>query len=135
MESTRSDSRARILVAEDDPAMRQLVVEALQKDGHIVEAATCGREALARVTLDELMDWQLDLIVSDVRMPGVTGFQILETLRATCRTIPAVLMTAFGDAEMRARAKKLGAVLVDKPFLLEELRACVGKLLDGRDAR
>ena len=130
---SRPPLKAKILVAEDDAAMRALVVDVLSKDGHDVEQAADGREVLARLANEPPDARALDLIVCDVRMPGVTGFQILEALRAAKRTTPFVLMTAFGENEMRARALKLGALLFDKPFPVDQLRACVSQLLARRE--
>jgi CheY-like chemotaxis protein len=123
---------ARILVAEDDAAMRSVVVDVLKKDGHIVEQAADGQEVLARLALGDQEAREVDVIVCDVRMPDVTGFQILEALRASKRTTQFILMTAFGDHEMRARALKLGALLFDKPFPVDQLRSCVAQLLAKR---
>jgi CheY-like chemotaxis protein len=121
---------ARILVADDDPSMRVVVAEVLAKDGHLVEQATDGRELLALLTVDAAQPY--DLIVSDIRMPGLTGLQILEALRASEQRTPVILMTAFGDEPTRARAEAFGAVMLEKPFTMEELRAWVGRLLTRR---
>jgi DNA-binding response OmpR family regulator len=125
----------RVLVAEDDPDMRHLVVEAMRKDGYIVAEAPDGGRML--VTLAREFDPRTgaqptDLVVSDIRMPVCNGLQILEQLRAARWRIPVVLMTAFGDASTRERARSLGAVLFDKPFDLDDLRTAVAALLRRR---
>ncbi len=119
----------RILVAEDDDSMRQLVVEALQKDGYEVREASDGH---LLVTLAHEFDdgaVPVDLLVSDVRMPVCTGLEVLEHLRAARCRVPIVLITAFGDDWTRREALRLGAVLIDKPFPLVELRAVVARML------
>jgi two-component system response regulator (stage 0 sporulation protein F) len=126
---------ARIAVAEDDGDMRSLVADALRLDGHRVVELSSGAELLIRVArqyrqLDPADP--LDLIVSDVRMPVVTGLEILRGLRDAHCVTPVVLMTAFGDPATRREAESLGAVLLDKPLRLAELRQEVRKLLgDG----
>jgi DNA-binding response OmpR family regulator len=125
----------RVLLAEDDADMRRLVVEALQKDGYEVIAVPDGGRllvTLARELADADSSALPDLIVSDIRMPTCTGMQILEQLRAVHRNVPVILMTAFGDAATREHARSLGAVLFDKPFDLNDLRAAASRLLRRR---
>ncbi len=120
----------RIVVAEDDLEMRSMLVQSLRHDGYDVVEAEDGEDLLSYLLLDQGAGTQtLDLIVSDVRMPGVTGIDMLETLRATDDTTPVILMTAFPDDITRARAEKLGAMLFDKPFDVDELRLAVAALL------
>jgi DNA-binding response OmpR family regulator len=123
-------SPPRILVAEDDPEMRRLVAEALRKDGYDVAEASDGGRLLVEVTaLYQHPERQPDLIISDVRMPVCTGIAILEQMRRAHWTMPVILMTAFGDDETRTRADKLGAILFDKPFALDDLRTAVLNVL------
>jgi DNA-binding response OmpR family regulator len=122
---------ARILVAEDDSDTRCLVVEALCKDGYEVLEAKDGGRLLVMVAqcIAKPVPDLVDLLVSDVRMPTCTGLQILEQLRRAHSPIPVILMTAFGDAATREHATMLCAVLFDKPFDVDELRAAVAWLL------
>jgi CheY-like chemotaxis protein len=126
---------SRVLVAEDDPEMRRLVVEALRKDGHEVEEAVDGGRLL--VTIAELFHRdpsmsQIDVVVSDVRMPVCNGLELLEKLADARWSIPFVLMTAFGDDDTRRRAERVGALLFDKPLSLEVLRDAVKELARRR---
>lgn len=122
---------ARILVAEDDPEMRRLLTEALRKDRHdVIEAEDGGSLAVKiaqefhrRFSLNEI-----DVIVSDVRMPGCNGLELAEKLAEDGWKIPYLLLTAFGDEETRRRAGRIGAVLLDKPVALESVRATVLRL-------
>jgi CheY-like chemotaxis protein len=121
----------RVLVAEDDREMRRLVVEALRKDGHDVIEASDGGRMLVRIA--ELFDEDqsmaaVDLIVSDVRMPICSGLDLIERMFEARWTVPCILMTAFGDEEVRRRAEAVGAVLLDKPLRLDELREAVRRL-------
>jgi len=74
-------------------------------------------------------DRRVDLIVSDVRMPGSSGMDILAAMRRMGVRTPVILMTAFGDAQTRARAEALDALLFDKPFDVDDLREVVAGLL------
>jgi two-component system cell cycle response regulator CpdR len=119
----------RILVAEDDPEMRRLVVEALRKDGHDVLEASDGGRLLVRLaeafnrnpTLGDV-----DVIVSDIRMPVCSGLDLVERLFEARWRIACILITAFGDEQIRKRARAVGALLLDKPLSMRELRDAVG---------
>jgi CheY-like chemotaxis protein len=121
----------RILVADDDPDMRALVAFALRRNGYEVAEAGNGMEAIDRIapTLWTKRDG-FNAIVADVRMPNLTGLDLLAALRCARLETPVVLMTAFGDEEVRAEACSLGATAVlDKPFNLDELHATVQKAI------
>ena len=109
----------RVLVADDDRALRQLIARVLRRAGYTVAEVADGSDVLD-VIGDCLLDagaTRPNIIVSDIRMPGVTGLQIVASLRALDPAIPTILITAFGDAHTHALATELGAVLVlDKPF-------------------
>lgn len=120
-----------VLVAEDDREMRRLVVEALRKDGHLVLEAADGAglvEALAEALGEDPGDARVDVVVSDVRMPGFTGLEVAEYLFLADQRLPFILMTAFGDDDIRRRASAAGALLLDKPLSLGELRGAVLRL-------
>jgi CheY-like chemotaxis protein len=112
--------------------MRKVVRDALRGDGYdVVEAEHGGRMLLELAGRLESSPGtnSLDLIVSDIRMPICTGLQIVATLRQVrCRT-PVILMTAFGDEETRRHAESLAAVLFEKPFDVDDLRAAAANLL------
>jgi len=111
--------------------MRRLVVEALRKDGHDVIEASDGGRMLVR--LAELFDKdpsmaEVDIIVSDVRMPICSGLDLIERMSEARWTVPCILMTAFGDDEIRRRAEAVGALLLDKPLSLDDLRGAVRRI-------
>lgn len=107
----------RIVVVDDEPAQRELIGGFLTKQGHEVFAAASGPEALAYVT-----NRQVDLVLSDCRMPGMTGPELLLGIKAVNPEIPLVLMTAYGTVETAVQAMKDGAAdYLAKPLDLEEL--------------
>lgn len=116
---------AHILVAEDDDEMRALLEETLHRRGYAVETATSGDALLRRVaqSIRGLASVPLpDLLITDVRMPGVGGLDVVAALRAADAWIPVIVITAFGDPSTLARARRLGAAQVlEKPFELDEL--------------
>ncbi len=120
-----------VLVAEDDPEMRRLVIEALRKDGHeVIEAADGGRMLvrLAEFFESDPRMLSVDVIVTDMRMPVCSGLDLLERLAEARWRVPCILMTAFGDDETRQRARRIGALLIDKPLEMDSLRAAVKEL-------
>jgi CheY-like chemotaxis protein len=122
----------RILLTEDDDSVRAFVSRALQLDGHSVEVACHGMEALNRLTED---DGRFDLLVTDVKMPVMDGIALAHEAAAHWPHLPILLMTGFAD--QRERAQDLAQVIRDvvlKPFTLQQIRAAVGEAL-GEEKR
>ena len=118
-----------ILLAEDDDEMRKLLAAALRADGYAVEEAYNGMDLLAKVARSLLHGSSavpVDLVITDIRMPGFSGLEVLAALRETNRTVPVILITAFGDLETHQEARRLGAnAIFDKPFDVDDLRTAV----------
>ena len=115
--------------------MRRVVADALREDGYdVVELVDGGRLLVDLATRIKVQGEAegADLLLSDIRMPVCTGLQILEALRKTHWTAPVILMTAFGDSETRQQTERLAAVLLDKPFEMDDLRCLVARLLSRR---
>ena len=120
---TKPMSDSLVLVAEDDDELRRLMVDVLNRDGYHVIAVADGAE-LFEFMIDALCGSRTepDVIVSDIRMPGFSGLDVLKHLRTADAHAPVVLITAFPTDETRRRAQELGAVaLLDKPFDLDDL--------------
>nr|WP_276203615.1 response regulator [Hyalangium minutum] len=119
-------------MADDQPEMRRLIRGALVRDGYEVVEVANG-PALIHALISGLLEEQTrapDLIITDVRMPGMTGLEVLARLRREAWSIPFILITAFGDEALHREAERLGAARVlDKPFELAELRAAVRRVL------
>lgn len=107
--------------------MRQLLAFTLQRDGFDVTAARDGAELLdwiGDLRLDPGRRPTVDLIITDIRMPALSGLDVLAELRWDSCAIPVIVITAFGDEETHGKARRLGAVAVfDKPFELHDIRA------------
>jgi DNA-binding NtrC family response regulator len=109
---TERSGGVRVLLAEDDDELRWALSDFLRSEGYDVIAVRDGRAVLERLGATMLLegrDFPADIIVSDLRMPGLTGMQILENVRAQGWRTPVILMSAFGDEEVRKRATELGA--------------------------
>ncbi len=120
-----------ILLAEDDKEMRALLAVALRRAGYKITECGNGVELLEHLGSFILPDQeheQVDLVISDIRMPGLTGLEILEGLSKRPDFPPFILITAFGDVETHAKAKYWGALaMFDKPFDVDDLVAKVRK--------
>jgi CheY-like chemotaxis protein len=115
-----------VLVAEDDPEMRGVIVETLLRDGAEVSEAASGLMLFDRLRRLAATDQMPHLLISDVRMPGLTGLQVLSMMRERGWSVPIILITAFGDEETHNEASRLGATAVfDKPFEVDDLRMAV----------
>jgi CheY-like chemotaxis protein len=117
---------ARVLVVDDSPAIRTLIVVNLELEGYDVRSAADGKEALAVVA-----EWQPHVITLDVVMPELGGFETLERLRADPATadIPVVMVTARAQSADRERGDALGVdAYLTKPFEPAELVAVVARL-------
>lgn len=118
---------ARVLLADDDQATCELVARALSGDGHDVEIAADGQEALDRFLA---APESFALVIADVQMPLIDGIALIEQVRAAHPGIKAVLMSALSGELVRAqRLAATGVQLVSKPISLEALRAQVRQLL------
>lgn len=129
--------RRRVLLAEDDHEMRRLLVQTLLRDGYGVLAVEDGAALLdaLRAELDDPDPIEpFDLVITDVRMPGWSGLDAVEVLRATRCLTPVLVVTAFGDPEVHRRAHDLEASILDKPFEMHELSRAVFHLLSTKPA-
>jgi DNA-binding response OmpR family regulator len=129
-EAKETGEATRILLAEDDADMRELLAYSLRTEGYDVVACEDGLRLAEEVGSTMIPDREehYDLIVSDLRLPGVTGMEILAAVNEWAGSPPLVLITAFGDEATHAEAERLGvAAFLDKPFemdrLLETVRA------------
>ncbi|HYL80398.1 MAG TPA: sigma-54 dependent transcriptional regulator, partial [Candidatus Acidoferrum sp.] len=122
---------ARILAVEDDPEMLALLQEQLEAEGHRVAAVREGAQAILRLRAEPF-----DLVLTDLKMPGVDGMEVLRSVRESARDVPVILITAFGSIETAIQAMRQGAYdYVTKPFSLEEISLLVGKALETRRLR
>lgn len=124
---------ARIVLAEDDAEVRRLLASALEKDGHEIVLLRDGAALVAALSVPQILEPGFrtpDLVITDHRMPLLTGLDALSMLRRGGWTIPVLLITAFGDPLTHQDARRLGAAAVlDKPFDLLEFRVVVATLL------
>jgi len=108
-----------ILVVEDERRLAQVVRKVLEEEGHTVDVAHDGEEGLAMA-----MDGSHDVVVLDVLLPGMDGFEVCRSLRANRVDVPVLLLTALDGVEDRVRGLDSGADdYLPKPFAFQELLA------------
>ena len=126
----------RVALAENDNAMRQLVTASLSREGFTVVECSDGEE-LAAVIESQIGGRKhptIDVIVSDVQMPGRTGLECLRNMRQFNDKVPFIIITAFGDKTTYEDAFRSGATAVfDKPFDLEKLVTAIRRAVSSRE--
>ncbi|HEY0906536.1 MAG TPA: sigma 54-interacting transcriptional regulator, partial [Methylophilus sp.] len=114
-----------ILAVDDEPNMRRLLEISLRQAGYKVVSAANGRDALALIQAQPV-----DLVVSDLHMPGMSGLALLEALRKQYERLPFIMVTAQGEIKTAVEAMKLGASdYILRPFELETLEIAIEKAL------
>ena len=120
----------RLLVIDDELTVREVLCEFLRVLGYDVEAARDGADGLARLARE-----RFDLVVTDLRMPHLDGWDVLESARAITPGMPVIMVTGAAEDEDLERARVHGVRLLAKPLTLQELKAAVrDSLAPQRDA-
>src|SRR5207253_10855387 len=121
----------KIMLVEDDNNLREIYEARLLAEGYQIVSAADGEEALAIAVKEKP-----DLIISDVMMPKISGFDMLDILRSTPETkdVKVIMMTALSQAEDKTRADKLGAdrYLVKSQVTLEDVARAAHEMLEGK---
>jgi DNA-binding NtrC family response regulator len=117
---------ARILIVDDQEMLRDSLAATLARDGHEIVAAGDGASALSRLEAS-----RIDLMITDLKMPRMTGIELLVEARKRRPDLPVVLMTAFATVQTAVEAMKLGAYdYIQKPFEADELKMLVERTLE-----
>ena len=120
--------RRTALVVDDEPWVRQTLQEFLKLSGYEVNTAAGGEEALAQSMVQEF-----DFVLLDIRMPGLSGMEVLGRLQDTCPDTAVIMVTAVDDAKTAIEAMKKGAYdYVIKPFDLDDILVRVRKGCEKR---
>lgn len=114
-----------IVIAEDNHELRRLLASALALVGYRVIGVATGTELVTTIARLEASGEPPQLVITDVRMPGLGGFEAALLLRDTGSRAPLIFMTAYGDVWSHRRAAALGATLLSKPLTITGFRAAV----------
>jgi DNA-binding response OmpR family regulator len=120
--------KKRILIIEDDDEMRSLLKDFFEEDGFEIDSVSNGSDAF-RILVRELFD----LVITDIRMPGLTGLDILPGIRKLQPEAPIIVITAFGSEEIHRRAMERGATAyLEKPLHFHELRTMIHEIISSK---
>jgi DNA-binding NtrC family response regulator len=121
---------ARIMIVDDDRNSRESLRRALERDGYRVRVAEDGREALALARAEEI-----DLVLTDLIMPGLGGLAFLDGLRVIRPDVPAILVSAFANVDTAVKAVRRGVSdVLEKPIRLRDVRKAIRRAIEGRKA-
>ena len=129
MKKSRKQQKQHIFFVDDEPKIRQVVGETLEESGFEVSCFSCAADCLER--LDSRM---CDLLITDVKMPGMDGIELLTEVQRFAPWLPVLLVTGYGDVPMATSAFKAGAVdFVEKPLDRQTLLSAVESVLKQID--
>ncbi len=115
----------RIIIIDDDEEMRSLLKDFFEGEGFETDSANSGAEAMRR-----LSENHFDLVITDIRMPGLTGLDILPRIRRLKPEVPIVVMTAHGSDDVRRRSLERGATIyLEKPIPLSKLKTVIHEVM------
>ncbi len=121
--------KRRILIVEDEEKLRRVIQLQLESSGFAVDQASTAEDALGMVD-------KADLLLTDLRLPGMDGLEMINRIRRRNTQLPIIVMTAFGTVENAVEAMKAGALdFLPKPFSTDHLMAVIGKALEMRNLR
>jgi len=121
----------KILVVDDEEGARELFNTILTDEGYEVTLAINGEDGLTRFKTTPF-----DLVVTDIKMPGMDGLQLLQEIRRTGSTADVIMVTAYGEVESYLKAMSLGAAeYINKPIRIKELKRIVHKVLNERKTK
>src|SRR5574338_1031307 len=114
---------AKILVADDEQTLRRVLAALLRRNGHDVVQAGSGVEAIERLS-------DVDVVITDLRMPGADGMEVLRTASRNFPHVPVIMITAYGSVGQAVEAIKAGAFdYIEKPFEQEAIRIIIEKAI------
>ena len=124
-----NNSVVRILIIEDDEEMRALLKDSLLEEGVEADSATNGSEALRKLVKESF-----DLVITDIRMPGLTGLDILPVIKRLQPNASVIVITAFGSEEVYRRSFEKGAAgYLEKPIHMERLKTLVHEMVSPKE--
>ncbi len=123
-----NEQKVKIMVIDDDPGLVETLSDALQLEGYSIKTALDGESALTILENEDI-----DVVVTDIKMPGVSGLQLLKMIKEKNQNLPVIVMTGFASLETAIEAIKQGAYdYVTKPFEIEKFLHTVAKAVNQK---
>lgn len=120
--------RKQVLIADDEPNLRRVLAAQLVRDGYDVEAVASGTEAVRA-----LRENHVDVVITDLRMPGIDGLDTLRALRELDPRLPVIVVTGYTSHDTERRCREAGAFeCLHKPVDLDDLLRIVGEAVQAR---
>jgi len=124
-----TEERGAVLIVDDEETVRNLLGRILEETGYKIITAANGQEALERIS-----ELEIDVVLLDIKMPGLSGMEVLGKLTADWPEICVVMVTAVADAQTAIKAMKLGAYdYITKPFNQDDLVLTMRRAIEKRD--
>ena len=121
----------RVLIVDDEPMIRQLLTDVLGDEGYMVETVSSGEDAVLK-----LRDQRFDFVVTDLMMPGMSGLQVVETVKQLDPETDVVVMTGYASLATAVECMKLGAGdYLNKPINIDEIRIKVAGMIERKKLR
>ncbi|KPK98413.1 MAG: hypothetical protein AMK75_06995 [Planctomycetes bacterium SM23_65] len=118
----------RVLVVDDEPTIRQLLTDVLGDEGHHVDTVSGGEEAVIK-----LRDTRYDFVITDLMMPGMSGIQVLETVKQLDPETEVIVMTGYASLNTAVECMKLGAAdYLNKPINIDEIRIIITRMIEKK---
>ena len=115
----------RVIIVEDQKATAWALAESLTEEGYETLTAGSSEEAL------DLELERCDVLITDLRLPGMNGIELMSRIKKTRKALPSILITAYSSPDVLASAKKAGAIrCFSKPFNVEDIKECLKKALE-----
>lgn len=117
-----------VLVVDDEAVIRQGIRRILENDGYGVETSSSGKAAL-----EKMQEQDFDLVITDLKMPGMDGIEVLKTIKMLQPDVPVIMITGYATVDTAVEAMRNGAFeYIAKPFTLEQISEKVRKALPSR---
>jgi two-component system response regulator (stage 0 sporulation protein F) len=126
---TMTKAKQVILIVDDEEGLREGLSKLLESEGYVALSAESGEQAL-----EILQRSHIDLVLTDMRMPGMDGIELLKKIRERHPNVGVIILTGYGQIESYIEAMNFGAIeYVSKPFKVNELKFIVNKVLNNSE--
>lgn len=128
LEKSKLTQVEKILIVDDEEIMRSFLLDVFVDEGYELDSASNGEEALEKISRNFYQ-----LIITDIRMPGVDGTEVLKKAKEVNPQTEVIIITGYASPQIKQKCQRLGAAYyIAKPFQINQIRALVNKLVRGK---